>query len=191
MFSEAAVLTMLDVGQPPRQLGGIEIEINADDAPVDHPHAVRPGVHIHLRPLPGGVRAGPAASVRAMMTMSRLTFFAAATLAAMSRARTRFLPFRCPHFLGRIWSSRWTAPAPASSEGADHVHDVQHLAVAGIAIDQQQARRPHDLADEEGATLSTVITPRSGRPIEAVMAAPDRYRPSKPACFAWIAAWPL
>jgi hypothetical protein len=86
MFSGAAVLTMLDVGQPPRQLGGIEIEINADDAPVDHPHAVRPGVHIHLRPLPGGVRAGPAASVRAMMTMSRLTFFAAATLAAMSRA---------------------------------------------------------------------------------------------------------
>ena len=44
----------------------------------------------------------PAASVRAMMTMSRLAFLAAATLAAMSSAGTKALPFRWPHFLGSI-----------------------------------------------------------------------------------------
>ena len=35
-------------------------------------------------------------------------------------------------------------------EGAHHVHDVQRLAVAGVAVDQhRQARRARDLADEE------------------------------------------
>jgi hypothetical protein len=54
------------------------------------------------------------------------------------------------------------------------VHDVERLAIAGIAVDEQrQARRAHNLADEK-ATSSTVMMPRSGRPIDAVIAAPDR-----------------
>ena len=40
----------------------------------------------------------------------------AATLAAMSCGSASFLLFRWPHFLGRIWSSMWTAAAPASSK---------------------------------------------------------------------------
>src|ERR1700716_360649 len=40
-------------------------------------------------------------------------------------------------------------------------------------------------------TSSTVMMPRSGRPIEAVMAAPERYRASKPAARACSAAMPL
>jgi hypothetical protein len=39
-------------------------------------------------------------------------------------------------------------------EGADHVHDVQCFAVAGVAVDQQRQRgRPNDLADEESDLL--------------------------------------
>ena len=35
-------------------------------------------------------------------------------------------------------------------EDADHVHDVERLAIAGVAVDQQrQAARAGDLADEE------------------------------------------
>src|SRR5438477_8668884 len=40
-------------------------------------------------------------------------------------------------------------------------------------------------------TSSTVITPRSGKPIDADIAAPERYSASKPACFACSAARPL
>ena len=40
----------------------------------------------------------------------------AATLAAMSCASASFLSLRWPHFLGSSWSSRCTAPAPASSK---------------------------------------------------------------------------
>lgn len=36
-------------------------------------------------------------------------------------------------------------------EDADHVHDVQRLAIAGVAVDEErQARGAGDLPDEEG-----------------------------------------
>ena len=59
-------------------------------------------------------------------------------------------------------------------EGAHHVHDIERLAVAGVAVHQhRQAAGARDLTDKE-VTSSTVMMPRSGNPIEADIAAPER-----------------
>ena len=110
------------------------------------------GIHVHLRPRDRAVHAlaGGGVGARDDVRGGGGPCRAAATLAAMSCASASFLSLRWPHFFGSSWSSMCTAPAPGILEGADHVHDVQRLAVAGVAVDQhRQAGGARDLADEE------------------------------------------
>ncbi len=70
-------------------------------------------------------------------------------------------------------------------ERPHHMHDVERFAIAGVAIDQTpEGRNARAICRMKKATSSTVMMPRSGRPIEAVIAAPERYSPSKPAALA-------
>jgi hypothetical protein len=56
-------------------------------------------------------------SVRAMMTKSGSSraSHAARILPTISSSGTRALFSMCPHFLGKIWSSRWMPATPAAS----------------------------------------------------------------------------
>ena len=99
---------------------------------------------------------------------------AAATLVAMSVASASRLSFRWPHFFGNSWSSICTAAAPASSKERT------------IAITFSASPYPVSPSTSSGSpdarviwrtkkhTSSTVIMPRSGSPMLAVIAAPDR-----------------
>ena len=86
----------------------------------------------------------------------------------MSCASASFLSFRCPHFFGSSWSSICTAARARILERADHVHHVQRLAIAGVAVHQHRQRAgPRDLADEEADLVdrdhAEVRQPHAGR----------------------------
>ena len=85
-----------------------------------------------------------------MMTRSRRAFAAAATLAAMSCGVGELLVVEMAAFLRQQLVLDMDRAGAGFLERAHHVHDVERLAVAGVAVDQhRQAGGAGDLADEE------------------------------------------
>ena len=106
-----------------------------------------PAVAVALRRArapPRGPRSARA-SVRAMISVSVAAprVDGGADLAAPSRRRrSTALPAKCPHFLGKTWSSSWIAAAPArSSRRTVRVH-VHRVAEAGVGVDDERDVRP-------------------------------------------------
>jgi hypothetical protein len=56
----------------------------------------------------------------------------------MSCGAASFLSFRCPHFLGSNLVLQMHRGGPGILEAAHHVHDVERLAIAGVAIHQHR-----------------------------------------------------